>query len=54
MKYEKITKTARNEAVREYARTHKELSHREIGEVFRISKQRIGQILKKAGNNGSH
>jgi DNA-directed RNA polymerase specialized sigma subunit len=48
MKYESITKTARNNMVREYAQAHPELSHKEIGQVFRVSKQRIGQILKKA------
>jgi predicted DNA-binding protein YlxM (UPF0122 family) len=47
MKYENITKVARNAALREYFVAHPELSQEEIGEVFGISKQRVGQLIKK-------
>jgi hypothetical protein len=45
MKYEANTKTARNQAVRDYAKAHPELSMKEVGEVFKITKQRVWQIL---------
>jgi len=50
MKYGSNTKTARNIAIREYHAAHPELSLKEIGEVFDISKQRVCQILKRASN----
>jgi DNA-directed RNA polymerase specialized sigma subunit len=47
MRYEAVTKTARNQAVRDYAKAHPEKSLKEIGEVFRISKQRVCVLLGK-------
>ena len=47
MKYEATTKTARNNAIREMHAAHPELSLKEIGDVFGISKQRIWKIIRK-------
>jgi len=47
MKYESNTKRARNDLIKEYHAHHPELSLREIGQTFGISKQRISKILKK-------
>jgi len=51
MKYGGMTKTARNQAVKDYHEAHPEFSLKEIGQVFRISKQRVSQIIKKDGKN---
>ena len=49
-KYDSVTKTKRNQQLQEYARNHLELSQAEIGEIFRISRQRVSQILKRYKN----
>ena len=46
-KYDSVTKTKRNLQLLEYANKNPELSMTEIGEVFRISRQRVSKILKK-------
>jgi len=52
-KYDKVTKTKRNQQLREYALKHTELSQEEIGEIFRISRQRVSQILKRRGKDAN-
>jgi len=47
MKYESVTKRARNELLKEYWLQHPELSLREIGLIFGISKQRVSKIIRK-------
>ena len=47
MKYDSNTKRARNALIKEYRLQHPELSLREIGEVFGISKQRVSKIVRK-------
>jgi len=47
MKYEKLRKQTRNEALVEYEKAHTDMSLEEIGMVFRISKQRVRAILKR-------
>ena len=47
MRYDKVTKTHRNQQLYEYAEKHSELSQEEIGEVFRISRQRVSKLLQK-------
>ena len=46
MKYESNTKTARNQAVREYHIAHPEASLKEVGEMFGISHARVSQLIK--------
>ena len=47
MKYEANTKTARNQAVRDYHVAHPELSLKEVGAIFKISQQRVCQLIAK-------
>jgi len=47
MKYESVTKVERNRLLREYHQQHPELSLKEIGVIFGISKQRVYQIVGK-------
>lgn len=47
MKYETNTKTKRNKAVVEMHREHPELSLKEIGDYFNISKQRVSKLIKR-------
>ena len=47
MKYEKLRKRSRNEAVIKYRKDNPDISFREIAEVFKISRQRVFQIVKK-------
>ena len=51
MKYEANTKGARNELLYEYFLQHPELSLKEIGEIFGISKQRVSKIIKREKAN---
>ena len=44
-KYDSMRKLGRNRALREYAKTHPELSQREIGKIFDISESRVCRIL---------
>ena len=46
MKYDAVRKTERNKLLREYHKQHPELSLKEIGEIFGISKQRVHQIVR--------
>ena len=48
MRYEAVTKTKRNEAVKQYKDANPDLSLKEIGGIFQISKQRVAQIIKKS------
>ena len=52
MKYESNTKTARNQAVRDYRKAHPELSLREIGDIFKISKARVSVLVNKEAKDG--
>ncbi len=52
MKYERVTKVKRNQQLWEYVQQHPELSLTEIGEIFRISRQRVAQLLKRKQLNG--
>lgn len=36
----------------DYARQHPDLSHREVGQVFGLTRSRISQILQAAKNTG--
>lgn len=47
MKYERTTKTVRNKMVRDYHNAHPELSLKEIGDIFNISKQRVSVLISK-------
>ena len=47
-RYEKLRHTDRNKLLEEYAKTHPEASLKDIGKVFKISKQRVGELLKIA------
>ena len=47
MKYEAVTKRARNELLYGYWLQHPELSLKEIGVIFGISKQRVSKIIKR-------
>ncbi len=47
-KYEKLRNTDRNKLLEDYAAEHPEASLSEIGKVFRITKQRVGELLKIA------
>jgi len=51
-KYDSVTKTKRNLQLIDYANKNSELSLAEIGEVFRISRQRVQQILDKYKKKG--
>jgi len=46
VKYDSVRKTERNRLLREYHQQHPELSLKEIGVIFGISKQRVHQIVK--------
>ena len=46
--YEKLRYTDRNKMLEEYAETHPEASLRDIGGMFKISKQRVGELLSIA------
>lgn len=50
MKYASNTKVERNQALREYAQSHPDLSQREIGKAFGITRQRANQIIKQRNN----
>ena len=52
-RYDKLKKPTRDKKLIEFARDNPELSVREIGRKFRITGQRVSQILKKyrEGNN---
>ena len=49
MRYDSLKKANRNEALIEYRRAHPDLSLKEIGEVFGITKQRVHEIIAKYG-----
>ena len=49
VKYDSMRKLKRNEIIRQYAATHSKATLVEIGEIFRISRQRVYTILKKSG-----
>jgi DNA-directed RNA polymerase specialized sigma subunit len=47
MKYERVTKTKRNNEIKEYYKQHPELSLEEIGKLYGISGSRVHQIVNK-------
>jgi len=44
-KYDSLRKIERNNALREYAKAHPELSYKEIGQAFGISESRAWRII---------
>ena len=53
MKYDKLRKPSRDQAVIKYARKHPNLSQQEVGEIFHICQQRVSQILNKGRGDGT-
>ena len=53
-KYDGMRKLERNEMLREYAKTHPELSLKEIGQhpLFNISASRVWHILRNSKGEG--
>jgi DNA-directed RNA polymerase specialized sigma subunit len=51
MKYDSVTKRVRNHEVYEYRKENPNLSMKEIGEIFGISRQRVSQIVKREVKN---
>lgn len=49
-RYDSLRKLARNALLREYKASHPELSLKEIGKPFSISKQRVHQIISEGKN----
>lgn len=47
MKYDKREKLHRNHLLRQYATDHPNMSYTVLGNIFRITKQRVGVIIKK-------
>jgi len=45
-KYDTMRKIERNKVLREYAKSHPELSLKEIGQAFNISASRVYRILQ--------
>ena len=52
MRYDSMRKLKRNQMLRDYAAAHPELSLKEIGEVFRITRQRVQYLLRVDGMKG--
>jgi len=48
MKYERVTKIQRNALIVQQHQEHPELSFKEIGNIFNISKQRVHQIVNRS------
>ena len=46
-KYDSMRKLDRNKMLREYAKTHPELSLKEVGKAFNISASRVWRIINK-------
>ena len=46
-KYDSLRKIERNEALRDYAKRHPDLSQKEIGMVFGISTSRVSKLLSE-------
>ncbi len=47
MRYDKLRKTDRNNAIIEYHKAHPGLSLREIAKAFNITRQRVFKIIKR-------
>ena len=45
MKYERVTKIQRNQAIIDHHLDHPELSLQEIGDIYGITRQRVSQII---------
>ncbi len=46
-KYDSMRKLDRNKMLRDYAKTHPELSLKEVGKAFGISASRVWRIIHK-------
>ena len=51
MKYDALRKISRNQQLLKYRRENPGLSHKEISQVFGISRARVTQLLKRGGKN---
>lgn len=52
MRYDSNTKRQRNQAIYQYFKDHPDLAMREIADVFKLSRQRIFQIVQKERKSG--
>jgi len=52
-KYDTLRKLDRNQALREYAASHSDLSLKEIGQIFNIDPSRVWRILHGNKNKKS-
>jgi len=50
MKYERVTKSKRNEAIVKLRQIDTRLTLEDIAKMFKITKQRVHQIIKRANN----
>ena len=51
-RYDSYRKVERNKALAEYRKNHQDLSLKEIGKVFSISRQRAWKILEREAKRG--
>ena len=51
-KYDTMRKLERNKMLREYAKSHPELSLKEVGQIFNISESRVWRILHSNKGEG--
>lgn len=51
--HDKREKHHRNHLLRQFASDHPDMSYRELGNIFRITKQRVGIIINNGGQNES-
>ena len=53
-KYDSLRKQARNRLLVGFAEANPDLSHREIGDIFGLTKQRVGYILRRERLKGDN